>query len=142
MCNLKNKGTVRSCIMKRERFFQMRSGKRKLADKHQVAAGGVVPENEPSSIVALTAHTQQTLSQALGQGEFAAVDVIGRLPVGNVNEPRGGTQLLPQLVRASISLARLRRGCALDGNKDRALGTAKLELLSIAFRGIRQQRQL
>jgi len=101
-----------------------------------------VPENEPRRLVALTAHTQQTLSQALGRGEFATLDVKVRLPKGNVKEPRGRTQLLPQLVRASISLARLRRPCALDGMKDRALGTAKFELLSMVFRGIRQQRQL
>jgi len=141
-CNLKNQRAVRSCFVKRERFFQMPSGSRKLAGKHQVSAGGVVPENQPGSIVALTAHTQQTLGQALGQSEVAAQDVIGRLPVGNLKEPRGITQLLPQLVCARISLARLRRRSALDGNKDGTLRTAKSELLSLVFRGVRQQRQL
>ena len=40
--------------------------------------------------------------------EFAAVQVIARLSISNLEELRGGTQLLPQDPRASIGLARFR----------------------------------
>ena len=99
-------------------------------------------QNEPGGIVALTAQTQQILVQAQRQIEFAAVHVIARLPKGNLKELRGRTQLLPQLSCAGIGLARFRRGEAFDGVQDRAQGTAKFELLSLAFGVVRQQRQL
>ena len=66
-------------------------------------------QNEPGGIVALTAQTQQILVQALRQIEFAAEHVIARLPIGNLKELRGGTQLLPQLSCAGIGMARFRR---------------------------------
>ena len=51
-------------------------------------------QNEPGGIVALATEAQQTLVQAQRQIQFADVHVIGRLPVGNMKELRGGTQLL------------------------------------------------
>ena len=72
-------------------------------------------QNEPGGIVALTAQTQQILVQALRQIEFAADHVIARLPIGNLKELRGGTQLLPQLSCAGIGMARFRRREAFDG---------------------------
>jgi hypothetical protein len=51
----------------------------------------------------------------------------------------GGTQLLPQLARAGIGMARFRRGEAFDGQQRRAQGTAKFELLALTFEGVRQQ---
>ena len=52
-------------------------------------------QNEPGGIVTPTAQTQQILGQALRQIKFAAERVIGRLPIWNLKELRGGTQLLP-----------------------------------------------
>ena len=45
-------------------------------------------QNEPGSVVALTAQTQQVLVQAQRQIEFAAEHVIARLPIGNLKELR------------------------------------------------------
>ena len=98
--------------------------------------------NEPSGIVALTAQTQQILVQTLRQIEFAAVCMIARLPKWNVKELRGGTELLPQLPRAGIGMARFRCRVAFDDQQDGAQGTAKFELLSLTFPAVRQQRQL
>ena len=53
-------------------------------------------QNEPGGIVALATETQQTLVQTQRQIQFADVHVIRRLPIGNMKEIRGGTQLLPQ----------------------------------------------
>ena len=66
-------------------------------------------KNEPGGIVAFGAQAQQILLQALRQIEFAAGQVITRLPKGNPKELRGRTQLLPQLSRPSIDLTGLRR---------------------------------
>ena len=66
-------------------------------------------QNEPGGIVALMAQTQQILGQAQRQIEFAAVHVIARLPIGNLKELRGRTQLLPQLSCAGIGVACFRR---------------------------------
>ena len=71
-------------------------------------------QNEPAGIVALTAQTQQILVQAQSQIQFAAERVIPRLPIRNVEELRGGTQLLPQLSCAGEDLPRFRRGLAFD----------------------------
>ena len=68
--------------------------------------------------------------------------VIARLPIGNPKELRGGTQLLPQFSGAGIGLARFRRRDAFDSVQHRAQGAQEFELLSLAFRAIRQQRQL
>ena len=48
------------------------------------------------------------LEANLMPAEFAAVQVIARLSISNLEELRGGTQLLPQDPRASIGLARFR----------------------------------
>ena len=68
--------------------------------------------------------------------------MIERLPIGNLKELRGRTQLLPQLSCAGIGMTRFRRRVAFDGSQDRAQGTAKFELLSLTFGVVRQQRQL
>ena len=54
-------------------------------------------QNKAGHVVPLTAQTQQILIQALREIEFAAVRVIARLPVGNLNELRGRPQAFPQL---------------------------------------------
>src|ERR1700730_17900305 len=97
-------------------------------------------QNEPSGIVALAAQTQQILVHAQRQIEFAAEQVIERLAIGNLKELRGGTELLPQLSRAGYGLARFRRRPTLDGQRGRGQGAAKFELLSLAFRRVREQR--
>jgi hypothetical protein len=63
-------------IIKRKHLLQMRPGRSKPANPHQVSTGGVVTQNEPGGIVALPAQTQQILGEALRQIEFAAVPVI------------------------------------------------------------------
>src|SRR6266568_9374701 len=134
------KRAVGDWIIKRKYRFQMRSRWGNHAGMNQVSTGGKITQNEPGGIVALAAQTQQTLVQAQRQIEFAADQVMERLPMGNLKELRGGTQLLPQLSCAGIGLARFRRGDAFDGLQHRAEGTQKFELLSMAFRGVRQQR--
>ena len=99
-------------------------------------------QKEPGGIVALTAQAQQILVQAQRQIQFAAVYVINRLPMGNVKELRGGTQLLPQLSCAGKGMACFRRRIAFDGSQHRAQLTAKFEPLSPIFEVVRQQRQL
>src|SRR5262249_25231666 len=96
-------------IIKRKHVLQMGSGSSKPADKHQVSTGGQVTQDEPGGVVAPAAQTQQILVQALRQIEFAAGRVKARLPIGDVKERRGGTELLPQLSGATISMARFRR---------------------------------
>ena len=71
-------------------------------------------QNEPSGVVAQAAQMQQILVQALRQIEFAAGRVKARLPIGDVKEGGGGTELLPQLSGAPISMACFRRGQAFD----------------------------
>jgi hypothetical protein len=66
------KRAVGDLIVKRKHLFQMRPGRRKPADIHQGSTGGIVAQNEPGGIVALTAQTQQILTQALRQIEFPA----------------------------------------------------------------------
>ena len=83
---LMDKRAVGDRIIKREHVLKMRQGRSKLAGKQQVSTGGVVTQNEPSGVVALTAQAQQILVQAQRQIEFAAVGVIASLPVGNVKE--------------------------------------------------------
>ena len=75
------------------------------AAKHQVTTDAVVTQNQPGGIIALLAQTQQILVQAHRQSEFAAMRVIGRLPIRNAQEFRWGAELLPQLSRAAISIA-------------------------------------
>src|SRR5271166_89284 len=125
-------------IIKRKPCLQMRSGWRKPAGKHQVSTGGGVTQNEPAGIVALTAQTQQVFVQAQRQIQFAAEHVMERLPKGNVNELRGGIQLLPQLSCASIGTPRFRRCSSLEGQQGRAQAAEKFELLSLALRGVRK----
>jgi hypothetical protein len=45
-----------------------------------------VTQNEPGRVVALTAQTQQVLSETLRLIQFAPVRVIARLPKWNLNE--------------------------------------------------------
>ena len=90
-------------------------------------------KNESRGIVALKAQTQQILGKALRQIEFAAEQVIARLPQGDVKELRGGTQLLPQLSCTGKDTARFRRRLAFYGCQDRAQGTQKFEFLSLTL---------
>jgi hypothetical protein len=101
-----------------------------------------VTQNEPADIVALTAQTQQILVQALRLIEFSPAHVIARLPIGNLKELRGGTQLLPQFSCAGVGLARFRRRLAFDGSQHRAQGAQKFELLPLAFGGVRHYGRL
>jgi len=78
-----------------------------------------VTQNEPGGIVALTAQTQQILVQAQRQIELAAERVMERLPIVNVKELRGGTELLPELSRTGIGIARFRRSDSLRGHQYR-----------------------
>src|SRR5437899_3241373 len=133
-----DKRVVGDRIMERKRLFQMRPGRRKPAGEHQVSTGGAVTQNEAGGIVALTAQMQQILGQTLRQVEFAAEQMIAGLPIGNLKELRGGTQLLPQLPCAGIGMTRFRRREAFDGLQGRTQGSAKFELLSLSFGGIWQ----
>src|SRR5437660_8299047 len=62
--------------------------------------------------------------------------------MGNLKELRGRTQLLPQLQCTGMGMARFLRRYAFDRKQDRAQGTPKFELLSLAFEVVRQQREL
>ena len=126
-------------IVKREHRFEVRSGRGKAADPHQVSTGGVVTHYAPGGIVPPTAQAQQILIQAQRHIQFAAMRVIAGLPAGNLDELDRGTELFPQLPRASVGLARLRRGRAFDDIHYRAQRAGKLELLPPAFGGVRQQ---
>jgi len=125
-------------IIYRKRLFQMRPGQSKPAGKQQVSTRGKVTENEPGGILALAAQTQQILVQALRRIQFAAERVRSRLPIGYPKELHGRTQLLPQLSRAGIGIARFRRCVAFGGLQHRAQGTREFELLSLTFGGIGQ----
>ena len=74
-------------------------------------------ENESSGIVVLPAQTQQILGQALGQIEFAAVDVIEKLTPRDVKELRGASQPFPQLARAGISAPCFGSPLTFDGSQ-------------------------
>ena len=106
-----------------------------LTGKHQVSTGGVVTQNEPGGIVSLTAQAQQILVKALRQIEFAAVHVIARLPIGNLKEFRGKTQLLPQLSCAGIGMACFRCPLAFDSTKHRAQGDYEIRAPVADVRG-------
>src|SRR5262245_17285519 len=56
--DLMDKGLVGDRIIKRKHLFQVRPGRNKSADKHQVSTRGQVTENEPGGVVPLTAQTQ------------------------------------------------------------------------------------
>src|SRR6516164_6417934 len=88
------------------------------------------------------AQAQQILGQALGQIEFPAESVISSLRVGHSKKHRRTTQLLPQRSCADMSMAGLRRRESFNGMEHSAQGSAKVELLSLPFRGVGQQRQL
>src|SRR5215467_6512017 len=68
--------------------------------------------------------------------------VIAGLPARNLYELHGRTELFPQLPRASVDLARLRRGRTFDDIQHRAQSAGKLELLLSAFGDVGQQCQL
>ena len=81
--------------VKRENRLEVRSGRGKAADPHQVSTGGVVTHYEPGGIVPSTAQAQQILIQAQRHIQFAAMRVIAGLPAGNLNELHRGTELFP-----------------------------------------------
>src|ERR1700730_14963199 len=94
---LMDKRAVGDRIIKRKPRFQMQSGRREIAGKHQGSTGGGVTQNEPGGIVALPAQTQQILVPALRQLDFAAVQGIAEVCNWKLKELRGGTQVLPHL---------------------------------------------
>jgi hypothetical protein len=118
--DLMDKGAVGDRIVKRKRLFQMRSGKRKSAAKHQGSTGGQMGQDKPGGIVALKAYTQQVLVQALCQIQFAAEQVMERLPMRNPKELRREIELLPQFSRPDIGMAGFRCCHALYRSQHRA----------------------
>src|SRR5215831_17579398 len=98
---------------------------RKLARKQQVVTCGVVTQNEPARIVALTASIQNVLGQPQRQIEFAAVDVIPSLAPRNVEELRGRAQPFPQLSSAGIGMAGFRSAGAFYGLERRSQAATK-----------------
>src|SRR6516162_9073792 len=133
-----DKRTVGDGIVKRKHLIQMRLGCRKLADEHQISTKGIVTQNKRGRSVALIAQTQQVLSHALCQIEFAAEHVTARMPIRHPKELWRRIQLLPQLSCTNISPARFRRGEAFDHRERRAQGAAKFELLALALWAVRQ----
>jgi hypothetical protein len=129
-------------IVKCEHRLEVRSGRGKAADPHQVSTAGVVTHYEPCGIAPSMAQMQQVLGERLRPIQFAAMCVIAGLPAGNLNELHGGTELFPQRPRASVGLARLRRGRAFNDIQHRAQSAGKLELLLPTLEGVGQQRQL
>src|SRR6516164_6504468 len=140
--SLLDKRALGDRIISRKRLFQMRTRRSKLADKHLVYPGGQVAQNEAGGVVPVTAQAQQIFVQALRQIEFAAVRVIARLPVGDLNEFRGRPQLFPELACADISIPRF--GCRLTfgSAQSRAKRTVEFELLPLSLGIVRQLRQL
>ena len=118
----------------------MRTRRSKRTGKRQGSSGAYMTQKQPGGVTALTVQPQQILVHALRQVEFAAVDVMKGLPIGNLNELRGIAELFPQHSRAGVGVARFRRGESFDGQQDRSQGTAKLEFLSLVFEVVRQQR--
>jgi len=112
-------------IIKRERLFEMRSCRRKPADRHQCSSGAGVTQNEPGDIVVLTAYPQQILGQTLCHIEFAPVHVIEELTTWDMKKCRRGTQVLPELSRPGIVIARFRRRVTLDDHQGRTQAAAK-----------------
>ena len=96
-------------------------------------------QNETGRVVPLTAQTQQILVQALGQVQFAAVRVITRLPIGNLNKLKGRSQPFPQLSRTGVSTTRFGGPLAFNGTKRRAQRAAKFELPPLSFGAVRQR---
>src|SRR5215813_10944568 len=105
----------------------MQAACRKLARKQQVVTCGVVTQNEPARIVALTASMQNVLGQAQRQIEFAAVGVISRLSPRGVDELRGRTQPFPQLSCTAIGVPGFRSAGAFDGLQRRSQAATKFE---------------
>jgi hypothetical protein len=129
-------------IIELKHVFEMRLGRSEPASQHQVSARRIVTENESGEVAALTAQAQQIFVQAQRQIEFAAVRMIASLPIRNVQELWGSPQLLPQLSRSRIGIARFQPGIALDRKQDRTQGAAKFELFLLAFGVVREQLQL
>ena len=95
-------------------------------------------QDDASGIVALAAQTQQILVQLLRKIQFAAIRVIAGLPIGDVEELRGGAKLLPQLSCAREGMAHFRSRLTFDVSQRRAQGAAKFELLLLASAVVRQ----
>src|SRR5215831_603479 len=77
-------------IVKCEHRFEVRSGRGKAPDPHQVSTRRVVTHYEPGGVVPSTAQVQQVLGERLCPIQFAAMRVIAGLPAGNLNKLRGG----------------------------------------------------
>src|SRR5262245_25966752 len=113
-------------------------GRGKLTSINQGSTGRGVTQNQSGRIVALTAQTEQILIEALRQIEFATVHVIEGLPIGNVKELRGITQLLPQFPSAGEGTAHFRCRLAFDKSQRGAKCAAKFKLLLLALAVVRQ----
>src|SRR6516164_5563385 len=114
-------------IIKRKNLLQVRPGRSKLANEHQVSTGALMAQNKPGGIIALAAQAQQILVQALRQIEFATVPVMARQPIRNLKVFGGEAELLPQLSCPGIGLAHFRRRLTLDEAQCRAQCAPKLE---------------
>jgi hypothetical protein len=90
----------------------------------------------------MAAQIYQILGRALRQIEFSTVQVIPRLPVGNLMELYGKSQLLPQLARSGIGMTRLRCGTAFNEDQHRTQSAPIFEFLTLTIRLVRQQRKL
>ena len=99
-------------------------------------------QNQPGGVAALAAQLEQILVQTPRHIEFAAVLVMERLPIGDLQKLRGRVQLLPQFASPGKGSAGL--GCRqpLDEAQRHAEGAAKFEFLPPTFRVVRQQHQL
>ena len=122
-------------IIKREHRFEVRSGRRKPADLHQVSTGGVVTHNEPGGIVASTAQMQQVLGHRLRPIQLAAMRVIAGLPAGTPEGTPRGNRAAPTTPARGRGPARLRRGRAFDDIQHRAQSAGKFELAVAGVRG-------
>jgi hypothetical protein len=118
-------GMPRTC--RQTSGFDPRIGDPERARRHRCAGDSVAADPRPS---------------AAPNPIRRAVHVIGTLPIRNMKELRGGTQLLPQFLCAGIATARFRRCVAFHHQQDRTQGTTNFELLSLTLGVVWQQRQL
>src|SRR5215469_2383318 len=99
-------------------------------------------ENGAGRVIALMTETQHVLGERLRPVQVAAKLVIKRYPMRNPEEFRGRTQLLPELSRAGMGMARFCCAVAFDEGQSCTQRAARLELPSPAIGAIGQQRQL
>src|SRR6516225_10715024 len=129
-------------IIKLDSLLKVGPGRSKLASVQHVPTGGEVTQDEPSYIVVLVAQTQQIFVEAPRQIELAAAIVIEGLPIRNVEELRGITQLRPKFSPPGEGMPHFRRRLAFGESQGRAERAPKLKLLLLALAVVWQQGQL